>query len=311
MNDLDRQTQTESMTLNEAQDRFVLNLLANGRKPATIANYRRRWGLLPFPADMQLHELTPELLDSWAASLEHLADATRLAYIQALKTLTGFCFRRGYIERDPACDLHRPKLDMKAQSNGKVMRVQDLFLILDTCDRQTFTGIRDFAVISFIAGSGARRGEVASLILSGLRLETLEADVEGKSGKRVVTYPQAAVDALNEWLELRPDTGHDFVFMNTIKKNVAAPGAPMTENAITLMFKRRAKLAGVRGAGNPHAVRHLVGQEYTDKSNLALAQAKLGHADVSTTARFYAHQDQERVKAADSLHSVLNSYRSE
>ena len=62
------------------------------------------------------------------------------------------------------------------------------------------------------------------------------------------------------------------------------------------IFGRLSKKAGVKGRFDPHSIRHLVGQYWTDETNLALAQVKLGHRDMSTTGRFYAHQDRARIK---------------
>lgn len=81
----------------------------------------------------------------------------------------------------------------------------------------------------------------------------------------------------------------------------------MLPQAISQIFKRLAKKAGVNGSTNPHALRHLVGQTWADNVNLELVGLKLGHQSVVTTAMYCANQDRARVKAATELHSLLNN----
>ncbi|MCA9936814.1 MAG: tyrosine-type recombinase/integrase, partial [Anaerolineales bacterium] len=259
-------------------------------------------------------------LDRWAASLrdtqvvyaDHptrkpvqrpMSDSSRLGYIQDVKALFAFCFRRGYVGRDASADLERPKISHSARN--KVMPVQDLYRLLDAAQELAENGKpRDLALLMFLADTGARRGEAVSLRLRNLDLEGLEAHVTGKTGERPVDFTAKTAEALRVWLAIRGELGHDYVFTGQGAKN---QGQPLKADAINSIFKRLGKRAGVQRC-NPQAIRHLVGQSWTDRVNLELVRMKLGHASVTTTAMFYAHQDMERVKAATQLHSLLNSF---
>lgn len=296
------------MNLQELQEKFLTNLRANGRTAATIDTYLKRWRLLPWPPTTSIYDITPDMVDEWSAGLDHLADASRRGYVQSFRALTAFAVRRGYISHDPAIDLDWPSVNHSAKN--KVMRLQDLYRLIDTCD-ESYTGIRDKAIIFFMAGSGARRVEVARLRLDDLDLANREAHVNGKGSEGTVTYPAQTVEQIERWLAVRPETNHDHLFCTSMAPGTCAKGEPLTTNGITQMFKRRAKWAGIVGPANPHAIRHLVGQFYTDHTNLELARQKLRHASVTTTANFYAHQDMTRVKGADELHNPLHGYREE
>lgn len=300
-------------TLGQAIDQFLLHLHAAGRSPQTIKSYRLRFRrLLAYPEFMEwqpLTAVTPEMLDRYGADLREadLSDASRLAYIQTAKTFFSFCHRRGYISRDPGVDLERPKLNHDARN--RVMARQDLYRLLDLASAQARRGNpRNLAILMFMADTGCRRGELTSLTMRNLRLDDLEATVTGKTGSRAVDYTDKTANVMRSWLDVRPDVPHDFVFIGQGQKN---DGQPLLPGALNSLFKRMGKRAGVQGRCNPQAVRHLVGQSWTDAVNLELVRMKLGHASITTTAMFYTHQDMTRVKAATALHSVINSYTEE
>jgi integrase len=159
--------------------------------------------------------------------------------------------------------------------------------------------VRDYALVTFIYETGCRPGECVSLLLEGVNLESCEAIVRGKTGTRKVLFADTTAGTLRNWLAIRPDCDHDFVF-------VGRTGTPLTVSGLYQVFRRLAGNVGIRGRYNPHSVRHLVGQTFTDKTNLELARDKLGHSSVTTTARFYAHQDGERVRRATRRLSLLS-----
>ncbi len=313
------------MSLGDAMERFLTHLKAAGRSPRTLTAYRAHWKrLLQFPevggGSKSLCEITPEMLDRWAASLQDtqmvyanhpmrkpveraLSDSSRLGYIQDVRALFSFCFRRGYIDRDVAADLKRPKINHSARN--KVMPVQDLYRLLDAAQERAEAGMpRDLALLMFLADTGARRGEAATLRLCNLHMEGLEAFVVGKTDERQVDYTRKTAEALRVWLAVRGQLDHDYVFTGQGTTN---NGGPLKADAINGIMRRLGKRAGVRRV-NPQSIRHLVGQSWTDAVNLELVRMKLGHASVTTTAMFYAHQDMERVKAATQLNSLLNNY---
>ena len=185
------------------------------------------------------------------------------------------------------------------------MALEDLQCILEEAERRAADGQpRDLALVAFVADTGCRRGEAASLRIVNLDLENGEALVDGKTDERLVDFGDRTAKALRAWLDVRPEVDHDYVFVSF--SNGPSNDDPLGVGGIYQVFKRLARAAGVTGRFNPHAVRHLVGQQFTDKSNLELARQKLGHRDIATTADFYANQDRERVKRASQRLSLVN-----
>jgi integrase/recombinase XerD len=296
------------MELNTVIELFIASLEANGRSPETIATYRRRLARFYALADIDpathLADITPERLDQWAATIRggQLAPATQLGYIQNIKTILAFAHRRGYTPHNLAQELERPHLDHNALASGRVMAAADLAAILGQLEQDGH--IRDLAIVMFMADTAARRGEVASLKTTDLLLENCDAWVTGKTGRQLVDYTTTTRDALTLWLEQRPPTSHNYLFTSQ-GSPTSEPGDPLLPGAINLLMKRAARHAGISGPHNPHSIRHLVGQTFTDNVNLELVRQKLRHTNIHTTAVFYAHQDRERVKAATTLYSPI------
>lgn len=270
--------------MKEAIEKFLLYLEAKGDSPRTIATYRQRlkWFAAAMPA---LTDINQDDIDNWVVRLRRrdLAPASVNSRIRDARNFLKWCVERGHIPNNPASHLKVKRFDPRPAE--KAMTTTDLKRLLRAVDYE-----RDRAIIMFLASTGCRSGEAATLKLKNLNLIKREAWVEGKTGGRWVDYNQATADALNAWLAIHPNPDSDAVFVG-----LTAPYAPIRESTIYQMMRRTALRAGVTGKWNPHSVRHLVGQIWADNANLELVRQKLGHRDIQSTL-VYANQDRGRVK---------------
>lgn len=297
------------MTLNEAFELFAASRAAQGVKPVTVATYRQRISAFADRhGDQPLVTITIDQVEEWARGLhkqtilwsDHpfhptetavLSKATIHGRIRALKSFFYWCQQRGHIAINPAADLRMPRYPKIL--HNKVMDDNDLKRILKVArQRATEGNPRDYAMIVFMADTGCRVGELCNMKVTDLNLAELTALVDGKGGPRYVAYTGETARAVRAWLAARPRGQHDYLFTG----QQCAIGQPITRNAVYLMMKRIAIIAGVKGRWNPHSIRHLVGQTWADNnSNLALVQQKLGHRDINSTA-VYANQNMKRVQ---------------
>lgn len=317
------------MNFTAALSRFLLSLEANDRSQSTIDTYD--WRVGQFLEFMEARDLTglgeigPEEVDVWAVSLRRqsvlyedhpwrpsergkLSAATVAGRIQAVKRFLLFCVERGYLERSPAAHLRRPKLNQSVNGrNSKAMAPDDLAAMVAVAEAKARLGSpRDLALLCFLADTGCRVGELVSLTVSSLHLQNLEAVLSGKTGPVTVDFGERTAEALRAWLAVREPAGHRFVF-TSLSNDPDSRGQPLSEVGVYQALRRLAAKAEVRGRFNPHSIRHLVGQLFTDRGNLELARQKLGHRQISTTADFYSHQDRERVKKATRRFSLVEN----
>jgi site-specific recombinase XerD len=274
---------------------FLTYLRANGRRPATLEMYDE--GLRPLAnrfVGMAIRDITPRMIDQWVVSLGgHYAAATVSMFVRQTKYFFRFCVTRGYLESTPAG--HLKALKAGRVSSDKIIRQPDLDAMIGYAKQQGL--IREFCWLMFLADTGARTGEMQSIDLVDLDLVRCEATVRGKTGERILDYTPATGQALAAWLTIRPATDPQALF--TTRRGRVSHAA---------IYHRLGDIAGALGITrfNPHSIRHRVGQAWTDQgASLELVRLKLGHADVTTTARFYTHQDHERVKAASARYSLV------
>lgn len=308
------------ISLTDALEAFLISLEAQGRSPRTIKTYQGR--LSTFINSYQaisLADITPANVDAWMVSLRRqsnlwadhpgkptekgkLSAATLSSRLQALKTFMRWCVHRGYINRSPAEHLQR----IPYSHADKVMEQDDLEAMVKVARKD----VRDFAIIMFIADTGARVGEVAEMTLDDLNLEECEAKVNGKTKERYVFFTDATRAALKKWLEERPDEcDHDYVFAATFRNH---RGRRLKEGGIYQMLNRLGEKAGVEGDIGPHSIRHLVGKSFVENEGLVPAQHKLGHKHPSTTAIFYSHQDnRDSIRASTNRSSIIKGVTEE
>lgn len=283
------------MELSLIVDEFLLSLRARSRTPRTIEAYAQRLRESQRGLPVEIEQIRPLHLDLFLADLRdrELAAATLATYIQTLRTLFGWCVRRGYLAANPAVDLHRPKLQYGARR--KAIGQDDLDRLIKQARREEAR--LELAALLLLADSGCRAGELLALDLDYLDLPGMEAETTGKTGRRMIDFTSPTERALVEWIKARPETDPHALF--------TSHSGRLTYDQLYTRLRRLAKRAGVKKFG-PQSIRHRVGQGWIDAgANLEIVRIKLGHADVTTTSRFYAHQDRPRIKAASKKFSIV------
>ena len=129
--------------------------------------------------------------------------------------------------------------------------------LLAGCDRETVTGLRDYAVLSLLARLGLRGAEAAGLQLGDIDWRAGEIAVTGK-GSRVERLPLPALagEALARWLtDGRPACGSRAVFVT-----VRRPYRQLTPDAVRQVMGRACDQAGLERRG-AHRLRHALATE--------------------------------------------------
>lgn len=164
----------------------------------------------------------------------------------------------------------------------------DLARIIDSCDRRSVAGRRDYAVIVLLARLGLRAGEVAALDLGDIGWRQGEITIRGKGSRRdILPLPADVGEAVAGWLaEGRPpDTGCPAVFVR-----LRPPHGRLASTSVSYVVRRASVRAGVAAAG-AHRPRHTAAVSMlTAGGTLAEIGQVLRHARPGTTA-IYAKAD--------------------
>ena len=171
-------------------------------------------------------------------------------------------------------------------------------------------GIRDRAILETLYSTGARRMELANLMIHNLDIDDGKLQItEGKGIKdRVVPIGDRAVYWVSKYLkEVRPqlviDQNNDngYLFLNN-------RGNPFHKNRLGDMVKKYLKAVGITKPGACQLFRHCMATHMLDNgADTRHIQAILGHADISTT-QIYTHVSIEKLKEVHTATHPANLY---
>jgi integrase/recombinase XerD len=164
--------------------------------------------------------------------------------------------------------------------------------LLDSCDRTTAVGRRDFAILLLLSRLGLRACEVAVMSLDDIDWRAGELIVHGKGAQTDrLPLPRDAGQALVEHLLGRDaDARHREVFLRTF-----APHGPVSAKAVGAVLRDACDRAGIARVGT-HRLRHTVATELLAAgAPLTEIAPVLRHTNLSSTA-IYAKVDRATLR---------------
>ena len=183
---------------------------------------------------------------------------------------------------NPTEALDSPK---KPKAMPKYLTLEDSLKLLEAVE-----GVfkeRDYCILIFFLNCGMRISELVGINLSDINSEHM-LKIRGKGNKERILYlNEACVDALQNYLKVRPVDGiadKDALFIS--RKNCR-----MTPKAVQHMLDKYLKKIGLDGQGySPHKLRHTAATLMYQKGGVDIRtlQAILGHSNLGTT-QIYTH----------------------
>jgi tyrosine recombinase XerC len=213
--------------------------------------------------------------------------------LACLRTFYDYFLQRGGVQVNPVRQVRTPRLDKKLPS---FLDEAEVLKILDASTGDSFTDLRDRALLETIYGGGLRVSEGTGLDLTDLQLDQGFAVVRGKGGKeRLAPLGTGAVKAIEGYLPERAVrieklmSGVDALFIN---KN----GTRLNVRSVRRILDRRAALGGIKKPVTPHTLRHSFATHLLNRgADLRAVQELLGHANLTTT-QIYTHVTTHRLK---------------
>jgi integrase/recombinase XerC/integrase/recombinase XerD len=163
--------------------------------------------------------------------------------------------------------------------------------LLQTCEKDKFTGMRDFAAMLFLFDTGIRGGEFSALNLEDLD-RTFHSVVirKGKGGKpRTAFLSKKTRRAVRAYLRSRED--------DCKAMWVTIHGKRWQYGGLREMLKRRARLAGIEPPRLHDFRRAFALQCLRNGVDVYSLQKLMGHADLQVLQRYLA-QTYEDIKEA-------------
>ena len=197
----------------------------------------------------------------------------------ALRGFYKFLMMEKIISHNPTANLELPK---RTRTLPKFLSIDEIELLISSAG-DIKNSIRLRAMIELLYASGLRVSELCELPMTGVLGDKLL--IHGKGAKeRLVPMHDAAIHALNKWLDARGDNESKYVFPSNGKTG------HITRDGFFKILKKCAILAGIDpNRVSPHVLRHSFASNLlAGGANLRAIQTMLGHEDISTT-QIYTH----------------------
>ena len=236
--------------------------------------------------ETDVKKITSKMIIDYLAVSSKVSKRSQARLLSSLRSYLGWCVLEGLISDNP-CDLvDSPKLGRYLPD---VLSEEEVVSIIESVDLSTWQGKRDRAILELLYGCGIRVSEAVDLKISCLYFEEGFVRVIGKGDKeRLVPMGEMAADAVNEYLDVRPDPAgtpfDDILFLNRFGKS-------LSRQSMFMMVKKQALLADVRTNISPHTFRHSFATHLVENgADLRAVQEMLAHEN-RTTTEIYTHVD--------------------
>jgi len=248
------------------------------------------------------HGILPEVdrltIRLWLGELSEsgLKKSTIARKVAALRSFFRYCFKRGYVEKNPAHLLVVPKKDKKIPRVVHSEDISRLMTLAESVDNARI--IQDRALLELFYGSGIRLSELTGLNIKDIDFKLNQIKVHGKGAKqRIVPVGKSALEALQKHLAHRPElfgprTNEDAqqaVFL-------AMHGQRIYARAVQRIVHKYLQRVSEVTQKSPHVLRHSFATHLLDNgADIRIIKELLGHASLAAT-QVYTHISVDRLK---------------
>lgn len=276
---------------------FLVDRAARGLSPGTLEFYRNKLAYLQTYLESRgvcnVQDVTSGLLREY---LLHLAQRLNPGGVHCcFRAMRSFLrwYEAEYEPHDWQNPIRKVQAPRLAQEPLEPLPMSDLSAMLATCERRTFTGDRDKALLLALLDSGCRASEFVALDVPDVNLATGAVVIrQGKGGKTRVTFLGAhARRALLRYLRHRADAAGPLW--------TTTGGSRLTYAGLRQVVRRRARAAGVPMPSLHSFRRAFCLAMLRGGADLVSLSRLMGHADVSLIARYskQVHDDLQAVHA--------------
>lgn len=229
------------------------------------------------PKDPLPESIQPHHIDHFLSRHRHLSDKRLLNYYIVLSALWTWMEKRDYVTRHVVRMVDPPRYTAKDVIPYTEKELQKM---MTATWKMPWAGPMMRALVLTLAGTGIRNTEACKLKMRDIEGEQLRIRL-GKGGKsRMVYLPRTARDALAVYHSLRenlePD---DYVFLNMHLE-------PLSRHRLYKLIQVLGEAAGI-DEPTVHKFRHYFAVGFLKKNgDIRFLKDLLGHADISTTARY-------------------------
>lgn len=266
------------INLRDAHEQFKNYLKGNKHSNATIVAYGKDIdqliGFLEELKKNRVHEVTKEDIQAFMAQMQKNGYLPKSVSRKLNSTRTFYRFLKvnEYVTDDPSLLVAHPRYNLNPP---RMLTPTEYRALRDA----TKNDPRMYAVIELLLQTGIRIGELAEVRLSDIEGDTLKVRAYEKHGERLVPLNKAAKDAVKRYLQIRPKTSEDRIF-------ITKSGKQFLIRNIRTAVERYFRISDIKNA-KVNDLRHtFVSHHLKQGVSLVLLSKILGHKRLTTTERY-------------------------
>lgn len=202
---------------------------------------------------------------------------------------------------NPAAELETPKQRKSLPVHLTLEQSIDLLRAVDGPNKQ-----RDYCILTLFLNCGMRLAELCSLNYTDIKPDR-SLKILGKGNKeRVIYLNDACIDAINEYMQVRPNNIIDAKDKNALF--ISNRGQRISNKTVQHIVKTFLEKAGLGGQGySTHKLRHTAATLMYQQGGVDIRVLKdiLGHENLGTT-QIYTHVSNTQVQEAFSNNPLSN-----
>lgn len=228
-------------------------------------------------------------------SAEGLNRSTISRKVASLRSFFKYCYKRGFIDANPAQLLIIPK---KGKRLPHTVDQDSITGMLDSITPDTSLERQNKAILELFYGSGIRLSELIQLNAGDIDFVRKQFKVKGKGNKeRIVPAGEQALTALRDHLQTR----HTLIGKEAAPDDIAAMfltprGRRVYPQAVRKMVNKYLSLHTECEQKSPHTLRHSYATHMLDHgADIRVIKELLGHSSLAAT-QVYTHTGIDRLK---------------
>ncbi len=285
---------------------YVTHLrVEKGLRPLSVEAYHRDLESFAEFVESEARMLVTAQQEDVSGFMRHLREhgVESRSVARKLSCLRGFyrwMLKDKKIAHDPTVNIECPsswKVLPKSLAESDVREMLERTGAAARGDAADGVALRDHAMMELLYAGGLRVGEIVTLRVEDLRLESASVQVRGKGDKeRIVPIGRSAVEALE--LYVKRGRGELVRAGHGVQRAlfVSVRGKALTAQTVWRLVK------GLNSQASPHKLRHSCATHMVEHgADLRTVQTLLGHADIATT-QVYTHLAIDRLKTVHRMH---------
>ncbi len=277
-------SEIKNPTFEERRNTFVDDLKVKGRAESTVIAYAKDIEqLLNFLSKeglSSLEDVQTDVLEKYKQNLQdnNYTPKSVSRKINSTRTFFKYLLETGVIKDNPSEKLAHPKFKTKPP---RVLTEMEYRALRDV----SRVDVRLYSIVEILLQTGVRIGELAALTLDDVRkskngkIDFLYIRAAGSHPARKVPLNKSAKKALDEYIQVRPETEDDTIF---ITKN----GRPLLVRNIRTAIDKAFEKAGIKNAKVNDLRNTFIAHHLANGVSLVTVSKLVGHKRLSTTEKY-------------------------